>query len=575
MQNETYSQEYKVKVPNAVGMADNSATANQERSDMIHTKNPQAHFQTDMEVNRKLDLVSLILMAGFLSLHGEVAFTNLVYFTNTNAPNYGANLDTMNERTCALIMGDDGNFYGTTSEGGSNLYDYGAYGYGTVFRMTPDGFLTSLYSFGRDPIPGLLPSNAAFYDGTTPTGNLIKGADGRLYGVTYNGGHATNLVNGSPWFSPAGTAFSITTNGSLATLYSFGSDAQFNTNLPIKAWVNADGSDPAAGLVQGRDGNFYGTTSSAGAFGWGTIFRLTPDGFLTTLYSFTTPDTNNHNYDGLSPGSELVEGKDGNFYGTTTQGGDYNGGTVFKITPTGGFTTLLSFNGTNGWSPVGGLVLGKDGNFYGTTEEGSPSGILGFSPGVVFRLTTNGVLTVLHYFTGYDGAEPVGTLIQGSDGNFYGTTQSGGHVKGNFGYSLGTVFQIKTNGTLTTLYAFNGADGQKPKGALLQGTNGSLYGATSYGGLNYSEANPINSGYGTIFRIIIPPTFQSITPTNGGMALSWSVMPGQTCQLQYSTNLVFTNWINLGTAVTATNAVASATDSITRSQCYYRIALTQ
>jgi uncharacterized repeat protein (TIGR03803 family) len=173
----------------------------------------------------------------------------------------------------------------------------------------------------------------------------------------------------------------------------------------------------------------------------------------------------------------------------------------------------------------------------------------------------------LHAFD-YTGANPSAALVQGSDGNFYGTTASGG------ANGKGTVFQMTTNGTVTIQHSFAGRDGWGPTAQLVPGTDGSFYGTTTIGGTGYVYNSTY--GLGTIFRIVLQPVFQFITPTNGGVALTWSVMPGQTCQLQASTDLNSTNWINLGTAVTATNATANAFDFMgSNSQRFYRIMLTQ
>ena len=185
--------------------------------------------------------------------------------------------------------------------------------------------------------------------------------------------------------------------------------------------VITDVSSPAAGLVQGSDGNFYGTTEQGGVNGPdpGTVFKITPSGTLTTLHSFVF-------IDGWHPRAALVQGSDGNFYGTTVEGGQYEFGTVFKITPSGTLTNLYSFAGSDGANPRG-LVQGSDGNFYGTTFSG---------PGTVFKITPSGTLTTLYSFAGSDGANPDAGLVQGSDGNYYGTTYYGG------ANNVGTVFRL-------------------------------------------------------------------------------------------------------------------------------------
>ena len=230
-------------------------------------------------------------------------------------------------------------------------------------------------------------------------------------------------------------------------------------------------------LTLGSDGNFYGTTNSGGAHGYGTIFKITPSANETLLYSFSGGTT-----DGSHPQGSLVIGSDGNFYGTTPTGGAHNYGTVFKITPTGAETVLHSFSGgpADGQGPQGSLTLGSDGNFYGTTDFGGSHGY-----GTVFKITPNGNESVLYSFGGgtADGANPFGNLVQGSDGNFYGMTQAGGPYGINF--HDGTVFKITPTGTETVLHFFSdGTDGKTPQGSLVQGSDGNFYGMTTYGGSN-------------------------------------------------------------------------------------------
>jgi uncharacterized repeat protein (TIGR03803 family) len=494
-------------------------------------------------------LVGLALLAVTASVDAGVVFTNLVFFTYTNPPDYGWNFEPSNGRSSALLLGNDGNFYGTTFGGGANYIPRGSldqpdtYGYGTVFQMTPAGAFTTLYSFGSVMNPQGNPGG----DGECPMGNLIKDAAGNLYGTTGYGGEIPNRSDG--------TIFEITTTGTLDTLYSFG--LELNPD-----GTDADGRFPFAGLVLGSDGNFYGTTSTMGGGDHGTVFQFTPDGILNTLYSFPSDTNAAFDVNGGMPISELVEGRDGSFYGTTYWGGSNYDGTIFRITTNGTLTTLVSFDDSDPY-PNAPLVLGTDGNFYGATEN------------TVFQLNTNGNLVTLHEFSGgADGSGPNG-LIQASDGNLYGTTSGGGNESS--GVTYGTIFEITTNGTLTTLHSFSGPDGQEPQGALVQAPDGSFYGTTSYGGAGYDPANPGNLvGYGTIFRFIVPPAFSGITPTGGGVALSWNIMPGQSYQLQYATNLTSSPWFNLGRPATATNATASALEAaVSDGQRYYRLMLTQ
>ena len=258
--------------------------------------------------------------------------------------------------------------------------------------------------------------------------------------------------------------------------------AQTFTTLHI--FDGTDGEYPAAGLVQGTDGNFYGTTGYGGAttctYGCGTIFKITPAGTLTTLHSFDYTD-------GEYPlGVGLVQATDGNFYGTTYSGAAYGYGTVFKITPASALTTLHSFDSTDGADPEAGLVQGTDGSFYGTTYFGGA-----YNYGTIFKITPAGTLTTLHSFDYTDGEYPLGGgLVQATDGNFYGTTSEVAN-----GY--GTVFKITPTGTLTTLHSFHVTDGAYPE-ALVQATDGNFYGTTSFGG---TAGNCTPGGCGTVFKI--------------------------------------------------------------------------
>jgi uncharacterized repeat protein (TIGR03803 family) len=189
-----------------------------------------------------------------------------------------------------------------------------------------------------------------------------------------------------------------------------------------------DGANPIAGLVQGINGQFYGTTSGGQGNGYGTVFTITATGTLTTLYFFCSKPNCT---DGYEPYAGLIQATDGNFYGTTAGGGINGLGTVFKITPSGTLTTLHSFDGTDGTSPYGTLVQGANGKFYGTTVYGGANG-----DGTVFKITPGGTLTILHSFDLTDGGYPTAGLIQASNGQLYGTTYSvGPTVSGRFSAS--------------------------------------------------------------------------------------------------------------------------------------------
>jgi uncharacterized repeat protein (TIGR03803 family) len=374
-----------------------------------------------------------------------------------------------------LVQGSDGNFYGTTENGGTPgvtwVGEGGEWGHGTVFKISPNGALTSLYSFPR--------SN----DGWGPSG-LVQASDGNFYGTTEQGG-TTNVLNYN-YPLGAGTVFKITTNGVLTSLYSFTG--------------GNDGASPN-GLVQGGNGSFYGTTVGGGTSSGGTVFKISTNGALTSLYSFIFMGN-----DGYYPSAALVQGSDGYFYGTTEGNGVMinNWGTVFKISTNGVLTSLYSFGGTNdGGFPQSALVQGSDGYFYGTTPAYGGGGYN--SDGTVFKISANGALTSLHSFTGgYDGGGPSAGLVQGSDGNFYGTT-SGCYA----GMALnGTVFKMSTNGALTTLYSFTGGnDGANPYAGLVQGSDGSFYGTTYFGG---------TYGNGTVFKISTNGVLTSLYSFSGG-----------------------------------------------------------
>jgi len=270
------------------------------------------------------------------------------------------------------------------------------------------------------------------------------------------------------------------------------------TNFYIFAGFPNDGSAPYARLVWGNDGNFYGTTYQGGTNNDGTVFRISPSGSYTNLYFFGS-----YHFDGVNPSGGLVLGGDGNFYGTTSLGGTNNAGTVFRISPGGNYTSLHSFAGhpADGEQPIAGLVQGNDGNLYGTTYFGGTN-----DDGTVFRISLDGSHTNLHFFAGHlgDGANPYAGLVLGSDGNFYGTTVSGGT------HNMGTVFKIGASGSYTVLYNFGGffTDGANPSAALVQGSDGNFYGTTDSGGTNIN-------GFGTVFQISPGGSYTNIYSFNG------------------------------------------------------------
>jgi uncharacterized repeat protein (TIGR03803 family) len=461
----------------------------------------------------------LVLLAGVATLwlfaprgHAGITFTTLLSFNGTNGANPSGN----------LVQGPNGNFFGAAPNGGANSS-------GTIFEISPDGsFFTNFYNFSGGS------------NGANPLGALILGSNGVFYGTTYGGG-------ASNW----GTIFQISTNGVFV-------------QLGVLSGTN--GANPIVALAQDADGSLYGAAKYGGPYtnvpssgsGYGAIFQITTNGALTTPVLFA--DTN-----GANPAA-LVLGNDGNFYGTTAWGGNVSVfklgfGTIFRLSPDGTFTNLYVFTGgaSDGGFPYANLVQGNDGNFYGAAFNGGK-----YNGGDVFRITPQGQFTNLYSFTGgSDGAWPYSALVQGSDGNFYGTTYSYGN------YHDGTIFGMTTNGGLTLLISFTGTNGSvlgaNPQGSLVQGTDGNFYG-TTYGGGIYNQGTVFR------LSLPLPPVFESITQTGGTVTLVWSAVASQTYQLQYSTNLAQTNWTNLGSAVTATDGTMTASDSVGPGpQRFYRV----
>ncbi len=328
-----------------------------------------------------------------------------------------------------LVQGTDGNFYGT-SEGASEGEGGPPENYGAVYKLSPSGTFTLLHYFC---------STDFCADGYYPSSALVQGTDGSFYGTTTGGGLADGVV------------FKVTSSGTFSVVYTFCSLANC-----------ADGG-LSSGLVQGIDGNFYGTTEIGGATGAGSVYKLTPAGELTTLYSFC-PQGKSPCPDGSVPSAALVQGSDGNFYGTTATGGTGSGcpqaatvgcGTLFKMTPAGALTTLYNFcsqggsNCTDGFDPIAALTAGSDGNFYGATFSGvNPSYCNGDGCGTLFRITPSGTLTTIYSFCSSggsactDGQQPYAGVIQSDTGVFYGTTTLGGAS------DLGTIYTVTTSPAL-------------------------------------------------------------------------------------------------------------------------------
>jgi uncharacterized repeat protein (TIGR03803 family) len=364
----------------------------------------------------------------------------------------------------ALIFDKAGNLYGTTVSGG-------AYDAGTVFELTPKGGAwteTVLHSF-----------DANGKDGTFPWGGLIFDAAGNLYGTTETGG-----VYGY------GTVFEMSPNGKTwkeKVLHSF------------NAGNGKDGGGSLAGLIFDGSGNLYGTTELGGAYDFGTVFELSPKtggGWTEKVLHSFNPNTK----DGVAPNASPIFDTAGNLYSTTLEGGAYDLGTVFELSPkTGGGwkeKILHSFNSNNtdGYFPFAALTLDGSGNLYGATSVGGAK-----YGGIAFELTpktTGGWTEKILYDFGYPGAtDPFGQMIFDGAGNLYGTTGTNGPN------DSGSVFKLTPRSSgkwaLTVLHNFDGTDGDNAHAGVVFDSSGHLYGTTYNGG----NSTSCTSGCGTVFEI--------------------------------------------------------------------------
>jgi uncharacterized repeat protein (TIGR03803 family) len=433
----------------------------------------------------------------------------------------------------ALVQGTNGDFYGTAGTGGSE-------GDGTIFKLSSTGELTTLYSFCSQ-------SNCSDGDGLSVP--LIQAANGNFYGTTGYGG--AGLYGGG------GTVFEVTPHGTLTTLYSFCSQPNC-----------ADGATPSS-LLQATNGNFYGTTVSGGGFNGGTFFEITPAGTFKTVYSFCSQNQEGDCTDGAFP-QGLVQATDGEFYGTTFEGGYPAGsadGTVFKLTSTGVRTTLHNFDCTqdecaNGYGPETGVIQATNGYLYGSTSSGGATG-----SGTIFQIGTAGGLTTIYNFCSQamcaDGNGVEAPLIEGTDGNLYGMTCYGG-LSGNFG----TVFGLTTTGVFTTIYDFcpegNCADGANPSGGLIQGTNGNFYGTATSGGVERSDCL---FGCGTAFSLSLGlEPFVETRPTLGMVGSTVEILGnGLTGATSVSFNGTPAVFKVVGSSLITATVPVSATSGLSRS----------
>jgi uncharacterized repeat protein (TIGR03803 family) len=514
-----------------------------------------------------------------------------------------------------VVQGTDGNFYGTMATGGPyiGVDTISFVGYGSVFKITPSGQFSTLYSFGSNqativtlPAKGYRTNFNYPLDGAYPNA-LVLGSDGNLYGTTQNGGLAyfiSNAVINTNYYH--GTVFKITTNGQLTTLYNLGGNADL------------EASTPAAALVEGTNGLFYGTTSQGGGGGAGTVFAISINGAFTLLGSFPSQSVERYagNYETVYPGGQapatpLVQGSDGNFYGTTTSGGILatnifpnqkihtvetnvvpGYGTIFMVTPLGQGSLLYTFgtqqdgNGDplDGALPNG-LVQGADGNLYGTTVYGGANddyiglyggfyGGSGSGDGTLFSISptnANSFTTLLSFDENFpDGYNPIGSLVPGPDGTFYGVASAGGANKRGAVFIFNATNRSATN--LVWLTKSSGGYGGNAQNAinsfsyyygfpapapsfLTYGLDGKLYGTTTDDGTN---------GDGTVYRLDLSGVFgvnvTLTTPFNGQsfpapaiISLSATVASAPT-----NTAVSFYNGTNLlGTATTPPYGISS------------------
>lgn len=354
-----------------------------------------------------------------------------------------------------IAQGRDGKLYSTTPYGGANDE-------GSVFKSTPAGAVTVIYSFDGT-------------NGSLPFGGLTLGVDGDFYGTAYAGG------------TDYGTVFKVTPGGTITVLHDFAD--------------GTDGAYPYAPPIQDASGNWYGTTSfggntSACVGGCGTVYKITPAGTYSTLYQFDKTH-------GAWPKAPVVLGTDGNLYGTTSGGGSNEDGVVFRLTPAGQITTLFSFDVTHGSDPVSPVIQGTNGNLYGTTQNG------GSGAGVVFELNLAGEISVLHDMNGTtDGSTPYAGVVQASDGNLYGA--NGLPVTDN----SGTLFKV-TSTAFSVLNSFNGTNGATPEVTPFQHSNGVIYGDTRLGGTG--DVSPCSAGNCGVFYQLSEnlPAFISLLPYSG------------------------------------------------------------
>jgi uncharacterized repeat protein (TIGR03803 family) len=401
----------------------------------------------------------------------------------------------------ALIQARDGNFYGTT-------YDGGSYRFGTVFKITPDGALTTVVSLD-------------WTNGQHPVGALVQASDGNFYGTTID-----PLI------------FRVTPDGTLTAM----------------AWLDGDF---AGELVQASSGYLYGATTYGGQQQEGSLFRMFPGQPHSFEEIFAFDDQHPQQY-GFLPSGGLIQASDGGLYGVTDEGGTNWYGTAFRVTPSGTLTTLGSFpTGPGARFPYGQMLQATDGSFYGAASGGSQ--------GRIFKLATNGALSTFAWFNGANGENPNGGLIEAPDGNLYGTATSWGT---NYDCECGTVFKLTGGGTLTALVSFSGQSGPfpgaTPYAGLTLGRDGNLYGTTG------TQGSSGNGNVFRIVMPGPTLTLSSQPSTPNQLTLSWRTNYSGFA-LQSSASLNPPTWIDCTNPVAISNGQYIVTNAISAGAQFFRL----
>jgi uncharacterized repeat protein (TIGR03803 family) len=379
-----------------------------------------------------MTLVSFIVLCSFASFSPAQTVNTVVTFDGTN----GAN-----PRFGILTQGRDGSLYGTTEQGG-------LYGLGTVYKLQTNGTITVLHSFSGT-------------DGSILEGGLTLGTDGNFYGATGLGGTFS-------W----GTLFRISPTGTFTVLYNFAD--------------GADGALPVGAPILASDGNFYGVSQGYPSFS--TVYKLTPSGGFSTIYTFSTSGY---------PFTQPYQDKVGNLWVPLVNGGSFSVGELAELTTAGVSQWNHSFNSrAGGETSIGPVVQAPDGRIYGTTYNGGSN-----KSGTIYAVSSDGTVNSVYNFgsTSIDGAFPEAGLTLATDGNLYGTTDRGGSA------AAGSLYQFSPNGAYQQLFSFPvPPDSAAPEATLLQHTNGKFYGTTGYGGGALGIVYSLNMGLAPFIGFVHP-----------------------------------------------------------------------